>query len=489
MFRTCLCEHKPEADDSIPRGRVGDRDMTNVIVCTAVVLLAVFFSSTIFLVYKMMRADETVKENRLFPLIIFCLFYLVYFGVGSAIIILHREYMMKPPDETFIYSILISVIGMYATVFGYLLFVKRISISIEAVQSKRSAVVLIVLYSVGWAFRFKLMSLGLYQKYGYLENFQKTEIGQFVNIFVQIQIVMLIFAIVLPFLVKGRYAKILILLEMANSFITGSKLPIIMLPAYYMLISSLNRNQGILRLLRKYTRSIVTIMIPLAPILYLSGFITPYAFDRGLMDQSNYLVNILSDFPDFIAYVAHGKSEYSDSKYTAVRFAPIDPISALVKQKMETGVGFNYGREIGKAFIMMIPRALYANKPDDFGEDPEEQDSLRDFNLPDDDVCGTVILSAYATLGMTGVIFLMFALGAFYARCWNMIRKGINSKSELVRFLAITLLACYLVNFLKIEQTFVTATVLNLRNSLFLAVVLTVFWYACKPISCMLKIK
>src|SRR6202030_1695216 len=127
------------------------------------------------------------------------------------------------------------------TVFGYLLFAKKMSISIEAVQAKHSAVVLIVLYSVGWLFRFKLMSLGLYQKYGYLENFQNVEVGQFVNIFVQIQIVMLIFAIVLPFLVKGRYGKILILLEIVNSFITGSKLPIIMLPIYYILISSLNR--------------------------------------------------------------------------------------------------------------------------------------------------------------------------------------------------------------------------------------------------------
>jgi len=463
--------------------------MTNAIVCTAVVLLALFFVSTIYVVYKMMRADEHAQGHRLLPLIIFCLLYLVYFGVGSIVIILHRQYMMKPPDETFIYSVLISVIAMYATVLGYLLFAKRTSISLESVQSKHAAVVLIVLYSVGWLFRFKLMTLGLYQKYGYLENFEKTEVGQFVNIFVQLQIVMLIFAIVLPFLVKTKYAKLLILLEMANAFITGSKLPILMLPIYYMLICSLARDHGILQLLRKYTRTAVMILIPLAPIIYLSGFITPYAFDRGLMDQSNYLVNVLSDIPDFIAYVAHGRSELADSKYTAVRFAPIDPISAIVKQKIETGVHFTYGSTIGKSLIMMIPRALYADKPSDFGEDPEEQDALRDFNLPDDDVCGTVILSGYATLGITGVIMLMFALGAFYAGCWNIIRKGINSKSALVRFLAIILVACYFVNFLKIEQTFVTATVLNVRNSLFLACVLTVLWYACKPISRMLRIK
>jgi len=417
----------------------------------------------------------TKRQDNL-PLIIFLTLFLGYFVFGSMKILANHEFMMVPLDIYFHYTLLLSGLGILFTTLGYLLFVKKLDFHTENLSSTRGALVLFLLYSIGWVLRFKLIDLGLYQKYGYLENYRNSDAGPIIGIFLQIQIIMLIIALSMPLVSKWRFAVTLIIVEAINSFVIGAKSAILFMIVYYFIVHSVSKNYSLLEYFKRMKIKLFASVFVMLPIIFFSSFVTPYAYYKGLMNSESYLTDIITNIPDFLEFVSRGEGELADTKYTSVRFAPVDPISAIVARVNEASVDFTYGSQVIMAVEMMIPKIIYPNKPDYFGEDIEEQHVLRHFNLPDDDIVGTVIFSGYATLGMIGVCLFMFFIGVFFAFCWNFIRKFSRSTNSFLRFLSAISFVFFIIQFLKVEQTLVTATLLNLRNLLFFACILLLVW-------------
>jgi len=215
-------------------------------------------------------------------------------------------------------------------------------------------------------------------------------------------------------------------------------------------------------------------------LLWISGYVTPYAQTFNIVSSADYVSEIIFNIPDFLDFIAtSGSSEYGDEKYMRTRYAAIDPAAAIIHQHIKNDIPLTYGVPPLQALEMMIPRVLYKDKPEYFGEDIEEQGALRLFNLPDDDVCGTILLSGYASFGACGALLFMFIYGLFLSFFWSVLRRY-TQRGEFISSAACVGIAYYLGNFVKVEHTFITATILNLRNLAFLFAIYAMLFFIAR---------
>ncbi len=429
-----------------------------------------------YVLFKYTRMDSAAITRNI-PIILFSFYFIIYYGFGTMGLMWNETFLMVPPSELLPYTLFIALLSYLACIKGFDSIAPRGDLQCRQNFSGASQLAILIGYCGGWGFRFVLISLGLYQKYAYLENFQNTEVSELVNIFIQFQGVMVVFATASTVMFT-RYKWALIVIEIANSFIIGAKSGIV-----FMIFIPLIFNYAYLsRLLVKPRLSHSIYAVFIAALLWISGYITPYAQTFNIVSSANYVTELIFNLPDFLEFVAtSGSSEYGDEKYIRTRYAALDPAAAIVYRHINNDVPLTCGVPPLQALEMMIPRVLYKDKPEYFGEDIEEQGALRHFNLPDGDVCGSILMSGYASFGAPGALVFMFAYGAFLSFFWNALRRATRG-GPLASSCACMGITFYLWNFVKIEHTFITATVLNVRNLAFLLVIYAMLFFMARAV-------
>jgi hypothetical protein len=328
----------------------------------------------------------------------------------------------------------------------------------------------ITCYALLWALRLYLMKLGLYHKYAAVENLMNVSLPPMVNVFYQIMQFLPFLFIMVSIIYFRTIPWLVPVLEIINFVLFGWKSAIVFALVFGLLLLFIYGRLRLKDLLLK-KRTIVAALLVM-PLFYASFYITPYLYSRNLLLSKDYLHEIIRDIPDFIDYVVTSHvSEASDQRYMHTRLAPIDPLSAITYRiKFEQRELLN-GRTLFDAAGAVLPRVIYPDKPERYGDDLEEQDALRHYDLPDDDTVGTIVMSGYANFGFLGSMSCMFLFGAFVALAWRMILKMTASRRSFLQFNGFLLTVYFLTRVLMLEQTFIPAVLLNIRNVLFILAV------------------
>ncbi len=406
------------------------------------------------------------------PLLIFSFYYFLYWVCGSAYILSDKKYfMLNTAVDAVPYSLLVVMLSYIAFVAAFYVFkpVKFAEpVSTDLPLSYGAAV--ITSYALLWVLRLYLMKLGLYYKYAAVYNLMNVGLPPMVNVFYQVMQFLPFLFIMVSIVYFRRLPWLVPVLETINFVLFGWKSAIFFAIVFGVLMLFIYGRLGLRDILLK-KRTVVAALLVM-PLFYVSFYITPYVYSRNLLLSKDYLQEIIRDIPDFVDYVATSHvSEAKDPEYMHTRLAAINPLSAIVYRIKFEHRGLIEGGTLVEAVDAILPRVLYPDKPERFGDDPEEQDALRHYDLPDADTVGTIVMSGYANFGLPGSLAGMFLFGAFVALAWSMVLKMAASRKSFVQFNGFLLMVFFLTRMLILEQTFVTATLLNVRNILFILAV------------------
>lgn len=436
---------------------------------------------TIFLQFRPMLLHDRCAIILRLPLLIFSFYFFVYWVAGTLYILSDSKYFMLDISVDAVpYSLLIAILSYLAFTSAFYLFmpkpIKADHFKLVTLSPSYYAAI-ITSYVLLWVLRIYLLSLGLYHKYSFVENLMNVSLPPAVNLFYQIMSFLPFLFIVVSVMYFPKAGWLIPMLEIVNFILVGWKSGIVLAVFFGLLIYSLYKDVPLKKIFSRPRNVMVGIF--LVPLLYASFFVTPYIYSRNLLLSENYIKDFIVNAPDFIHYVMSGKeSEASDRAYTHTRLAAIDPLTAIVYKAINEKREFIKGTTFIDATSVLMPRILVPEKKERYGDDPEEQDALRYFHLPDDDTVGTIILSGYANFGLPGSMACMFLFGGFIALGWRLILFMISHDAQFVNFNGLLIAVYFFTRVLLLEQTLITATLLNVRNILFILLVFNVIRWA-----------
>lgn len=446
----------------------------NAINTSIIYLLLGILSAIIFL--QFVSAKGTTKDALLprLPMLVFSAYFLIYWVLGTLYILSDKQYFMLDVSlDALPYSLVIVLLSFCAFLMAFYWFMPRTQMGQKpkiATPAPSYYAAIITSYGLLWILRLYLMTLGLYHKYAFVENLMNVSMPPIVNLFYQVMSFLPFIFIMVSVLYFSRAGWIIPVLEFVNFVLIGWKSGIAFAVLFGVLIYFLYKEIPFRKIIFRPRNIAIGILI--APFLFASFYVTPYVYSRNLLLSENYVKDFIVNTPDFIQYVVNGKeSEADDQAYMHTRLAAIDPLTAIVYKEISEKREFIGGTTLMDAASVLVPRILANEKKERYGDDPEEQDALRYFHLSDDDTVGTIILSGYANFGLAGGMACMFLFGAFIAFAWRLILFMIGHDALFINFNGLLMAVYFFTRVLLLEQTVITATLLNVRNVLFILVV------------------